>query len=207
MSEVRSLSQLLLDFCQDLKQKQDANISRVQVDDILDAFHERGFGMILFFFALPMALPIPVPPGINVLLASPLILLTGQQMLGFKEIWMPQSMRRKTISSKHLISVLTKAIPFVRKIEILARPRLGFLTQGISSHLIGLFGLIMALTICIPIPLTNTVPSLGIACMAVGVLMRDGLAVIAGAIVGLAWISLLVFLGEAGLRFLIGSII
>lgn len=207
MDHIRSLSELLSDYCTSLKADSGFENRRVKIDDILEAFHERGFGMILFIFALPMALPLPVPPGVNILLASPLILLTAQQALGFKEIWLPQRIRQKTLSAKSLIKMFDKAVPFVEKIELLARPRLGFLTQGLTSNLIGLAGLIMALTICIPLPLTNTVPSLGIACMAVGVLMRDGLAVLAGAIIGLLWISLLVFLGETGLRLVIDNVL
>lgn len=206
MSEIRSLSLVLSDFHKTLVKKQGDDMHRVQINDILDAFHERGFGMVLFFFALPMALPLPVPPGINILLATPLILLTAQQMLGFREVWMPQKMRNKTFTTATLITLLDKAIPFVKKIELLAQPRLGFLTQGVISNLIGLCGLIMALTICIPLPLTNTVPSLGIACMAIGVLMRDGLAVMVGALIGLMWITLLFILGEAGLKLLLSSV-
>ena len=206
MSEIRSLSLVLSDFHKTLVKKQGDDMHRVQINDILDAFHERGFGMVLFFFALPMALPLPVPPGINILLATPLILLTAQQMLGFREVWMPQKMRNKTFTTATLITLLDKAIPFVKKIELLAQPRLGFLTQGVISNLIGLCGLIMALTICIPLPLTNTVPSLGIACMAIGVLMRDGLAVMVGALIGLMWITLLFVLGEAGLKLLLSSV-
>ena len=61
----------------------------------------------------------------------------------------------------------------------------------------------MALSVIIPLPLTNTIPSLGIALMAVGVIMRDGLAVIAGALIGMAWVALLcgivIFLGTDGI--------
>ena len=46
-------------------------------------------------------------------------------------------------------------------------------------------------------------PSFGIALMAVGVLMRDGLAVIIGAIIGSLWVAMLagavVFLGTEGI--------
>lgn len=51
-------------------------------------------------------------------------------------------------------------------------------------------------------PLTNTVPSMGIALMSIGILMRDGLSVLAGAFIGIAWIALLasvfIFLGLEG---------
>ncbi len=206
MTHIRSLSELLSDYCETLRTQNLEGNLRVKIDDILDAFHERGFGMILFIFALPMALPLPVPPGINILLASPLILLTAQQALGLKEIWLPQKIRQKSLSARSLIKMFDKAIPFVQKIELLAKPRLGFLTQGLTSNLIGLAGLIMALTICIPLPLTNTVPSLGIACMAVGVLIRDGLAVLVGGLIGLLWVSLWVYAGEAGIRYIIDLI-
>ena len=76
---------------------------------------------------------------------------------------------------------------------------LGFLTHGIFSYIIGLSGLAMALCVCVPIPGTNSIPSFGIAVMAVGVLMRDGLAVLAGMVIGLLWICLLVFLGAEGI--------
>ena len=79
----------------------------------------------------------------------------------------------------------------MKRIEILLRPRLGFLTRDGASRLFGILGVIMALTVCIPVPLTNTVPSLGIALMSVGFMMRDGLAVLAGALIGTAWVCML----------------
>lgn len=184
---MRSLSSLLNDL------KHAVQGDHVSVRFILEEFHERGFGFFLFLMALPMALPLPVPPGVNVLLASPLLLLTGQQALGRHTIWLPERLRQKKFQSGKVVKLIDKALPFVQKLELLCRPRLGFITQGIFLNLIGVFGFIMALSICVPIPLTNTVPSFGIALMAVGVLMRDGLAVLAGAVIGLAWVFLLVF--------------
>jgi len=62
----------------------------------------------------------------------------------------------------------------------------------------------MALSVAVPLPLTNTVPSFGIATMAVGVLTRDGLAVLFGALVGTLWVGgmtfAVVFFGVEGLE-------
>ena len=74
---------------------------RISIADLLEAFHERGFGFILLIFSVPMALPIPVPPGINVLLATPLILLTAQQALGRHTIWLPEKVKNKTRTWAH----------------------------------------------------------------------------------------------------------
>jgi hypothetical protein len=161
------------------------------IKTILELFHERGFGVLLLFFAAPMALPIPVPPGINVLLASPLLLLTAQQAMGRHTIWMPKKIKNKNMSTKKLKNVMGETAKWLAKIEILIKPRLGFITQGAASKIVGTLGFIMALSVCVPVPLTNTVPSFGIALMAIGVSMRDGAAVIAGAIIGIAWVTML----------------
>lgn len=195
---IRPLSELLKDFLSSLSG------DSVTVAGLLEAFHERGFGMPLFVIALPMALPLPVPPGINVLMALPLILLTAQLALGRHTLWIPKSLHRKTLSRTKVESLLGGAIPWVERMERFVKPRLGFVTQGIFSHAVGILGLLMALTVCVPLPLTNTVPSLGIAMMGMGLVMRDGLTVLAGAFVGTLWICLLaaalLFLGTEGIE-------
>lgn len=202
---MRSLSQLLtqqITLLETRKHVSEKISQRISLGDILDMFHERGFGLPLFILSLPMALPIPVPPGINVILALPLLLLTFQQILAREHIWLPTRLQDKSISASKFSSILTKSIPFVSKIEILLRPRLQFITSGLCSRFIGLAGFIMALAICVPIPLSNTVPSFGIALMALGVLTRDGVAVLTGMIVGVLWVVILtyilLFLGEHG---------
>lgn len=185
---MRAFSDLIADTIPAIQQQE-----RISIKAILEVFHERGFGMPLFILSLPMALPIPVPPGINVLLALPLLLLTAQQFLARETIWLPHKIQSKQINAAKFSGILTKSLPFVQKLEWLMRPRLGFVTQGMYSRFIGLAGFIMALSICIPIPLSNTVPSFGIAIMALGVLTRDGLAVLAGILLGLAWVAMLSF--------------
>lgn len=185
MNSVRSISQLLTDFQASLSGED------VVLSSVLEAFHERGFGALLLIFALPMALPLPVPPGINILLASPLIILCAQQMVGRRNVWLPQSWRKKALSRDTLDGFLARMVPFLRKLELLTKPRLTALTGHRAQMVIGFMGLIMALTVCVPLPLTNTVPSFGIAVMALGVLMRDGVAVAIGALIGTAWVAML----------------
>ena len=194
-----------MDSISDIFKKIDAQMSgdNVSIANLLEAVHERGFGLILLILAVPMALPIPVPPGINILLASPLILLTAQQAMGRRTIWLPKWMLNKTIKRSKMSAIIKALLPWSARIERFIKPRLEFVTLGVFSHLIGVFGLVMALAICVPLPLTNTVPSLGIALMAVGVIMRDGLAVIIGAVIGILWVCMLamalIFLGTEGI--------
>lgn len=194
---VRSISQTLKDLRAHITDE------RIGIDAILEGLHERGFGILLLIFSLPMALPLPVPPGINVILALPIVLLTAQQSIGRHTIWMPDNLKKKTISRDTFHGFLDKATPFLETLEIIIKPRLGFMTQGVFSNIIGVLGLVMALTTMIPLPLTNTVPCIGISIMAIGVLSRDGLAVLAGALIGIGWVILLawavIFLGTEGI--------
>ncbi len=197
MSEtIRPISQVLFDL------KDTVPKDKVCTFDLLEALHERGFGFLLFIFALPAAIPLP-GLGINLIIAAPLVFLTAQQALGRHSIWIPEKMKYKSISKERFETMLDGAMPYLVKIEYLVRPRLGFMTQGVFGNIIGIAGLIMALSVCIPLPLTNTVPSMGIALMAIGVIMRDGLAVLAGMVLGLVWVGglsyILIFIGTEGL--------
>ena len=175
---------------------------RIKFGTIIHNFEEQGCSLLLFLFALPAALPLPAI-GINFIIALPLLLLTVQQMIGKQKLWFPEKMENKDISCKKFTGMLEKSIPYVEKIEFFSKPRLHFMTQGLSRNIIGLCGTLMALSVCVPLPFTNTVPSFGIAVMALGVLMRDGLAVLAGAIIGITWILALcyfiIFFGIEGI--------
>ena len=181
----RALSQLLTDL------QTHIDGDNISLKALLEAFHERGFGFFLFLFALPAALPVPAF-GINTIIALPLLLLTAQQAIGRHTIWIPEKWHNETLSKAKIDGFIVKVTPWIKRLEFFIRPRLNFMTQGHISKLIGVLGFFMALAVSIPLPLTNTVPSFGIAMMAIGILMRDGLAVIAGALIGMAWVILLV---------------
>lgn len=183
--QIRSLSVMLDDLKKDLKDE------HVSINDLTIALHERGIAMMLLIFAAPMALPVPVPPGINIMLATPLLLLTGQQAMGIHKIWLPQKIKQKSFVRTKLEKMIDGVVPWMKKLEVLIKPRLGWITQNAPSRFFGALGFIMALTVCIPLPLTNTVPSLGIALMSAGFIMRDGLAVLIGATIGTAWVLML----------------
>ena len=91
-----------------------------------------------------------------------------------------------------------------KKIEKLVKPRIGFMTQAGMSNIVGICAFIMALSVSIPLPLTNTVPSTRLALIGIGLMMRDGLAIIGGVLVGTIWVLLLfgviIFVGIEGIE-------
>lgn len=193
---IRPISAVFDDLLSGLREE------RVTAATLLEAFHERGFGAMILLFSLPLALPVPKPPGISSILSVPLLLLTAQQALGFHTVWFPDFVKRKSVATTSLASVFHHARPWMRRLEYITRPRLGFITQGIFSRMIGILGFIMAVSVAVPLPGSNTIPGMGIAIMALGVVMRDGLAVIAGALIGTIYVivytGILVFFGRQG---------
>lgn len=195
---MRSVSDILKNIESEL------NGESISIGDLLKTFHERGFGFFLFLFALPAALPLPAV-GVGTVLGLPLVFLTLQQAIGRRTIWFPKALKQKSLKRETVTSLINKALPWTNRLERFIKPRLNFVTTGVFSRVIGVFGFIMALSVCVPLPLTNTVPSFGIALMSVGVIMRDGLAVLAGALIGILWVGalcfIIMFLGTEGIDF------
>lgn len=187
--------------------KSSISLKNSEIGLLIDVLHERGFGILIFLFAMPMAIPLPVPPGINLVFSVPLLFLTFQQIYGAKKPWLPEKIRQKSINPDKLNKMIDGATPWTNRLSIFIRPRLGFITHGHISNIVGVFGFLFALCVCIPIPMTNTVPSFAILLMALGVLLRDGLAIIGGMIIGSVWITLLATLGISGFKALINFII
>ena len=79
------------------------------------------------------------------------------------------------------------------------RPRLLFLSNTvIGERISALVCLLCALSIAIPLPLTNFIPAAGIAVIALGILSTDGAIILLGflvAAIGLFISTLVVFLG------------
>ena len=74
--------------------------------------------------------------------------------------------------------------PWLLRAESLLRPRLDALARPWMEHLIGLASLLLAVVLVLPIPLSNVLPAL-----ALGVLERDGVWVLAGIVVSGAAVS------------------
>ncbi len=193
---IRTLSAVMLELKTALKG------DRITVADLLEILHERGFGMALLLFSLPLCIPFPKPPGLSTLFGLPLFFLATQQMLGRHTLWMPGFILKRSLSRQKMEKIIDLCLPVIKKVETLVRPRLERITLGHFSLLIGFLGAVMAAFISLPLPGSNMVPALGIALMSTGIMVRDGLTVIIGAVVGIGWIiglsSLYIIFGMEG---------
>ena len=137
-----------------------------------------GPGPVLFALTLPVLLPLP--PGVSMLLALPLLMIAPQIVFGRRQLWMPSFLAHRTIKRERLAKLLHRVLPRLRRAEKLVRPRLRFLTGQIGARMVGVAATLIAIVLVLPIPFANFVPAVALALFALGLARRDGLLVLAG---------------------------
>ncbi|MCF8160931.1 MAG: exopolysaccharide biosynthesis protein [Polaromonas sp.] len=167
----RALSTLLWEL------SEDAQRERIAISDLLVALGDRATAALMFIFAFPNVLP--TPPGTSSILGAPLVFLAAQLMLG-RAPWLPAFVANRSMARSDFSSLVKRIVPWLQRAESLLRPRLARLTLPPMEHLVGLLSLLLAVLLVLPIPLGNVLPALAISLMALGVLERDGVWVLAG---------------------------
>lgn len=165
----------------------------VSLDWVLERLNERAFGLFLLILALPCCIPFLY--GIPQVVSLPLMFVSAQILLGRRLPWLPGKLGARQISTAGLASLAARANPWLRRIEAVSRPRLVALTRVPLDRVVGLALVLFSASILVPLPGTNTVPGFAVVLVAMGLLQRDGLLVLAGSLIGTAWIASLVFAG------------
>ena len=195
----RKVSGIFLDLSK--KEKDE----KTRVGELLIDFRENGLLLMMMFFALPIAIPLPYPPGFTTIMGIPLILLSFQMLFGFKQVVLPSKVSRYAISNSVIISISNKVVPLLRLLEKYIKPRFSYAKSTYCEQFIGLISLICAIAVAIPLPLTNSIPALGIVVMALGLLNRDGLVILLGlavSIIGLFVAAVAVAASLVGIKYL-----
>jgi len=156
--------------------------------EIRDRLDERGFGLLILILSIPCL--VPALYGVPQVIGVPIILLAGQLLVGMKEPWLPQGLLARRAPQAWLDRMADFAEKRMGWFERLSRPRLGFLATGAGERLAAVF-MILA-TVTIVLPMTNTIPSVALAMLAVGLIQRDGLFVLLGAVVATVWAGFLI---------------
>jgi hypothetical protein len=154
---------------------------------IIDRLDERAFGLMIFILAIPCL--VPGLPGAQVI-AVPIFLLAGQMALGRKEPWLPKRLLALRVKKDWLDLMAGFATKRLAWAERVARPRLTLFAAGIGERLTAVAVTLASVTIMLP--LTNSIPSLGVTIASIGLLQRDGLFALAGMAICLAWTLFLI---------------
>jgi len=171
---------------------------RIAVGEMVDALRERGFGLVTLLLALPNAIPGPAVPGLSAVTGVPLALLAMQMAWGRPEPVLPAWLRRRSIARSGFARTVGRLRPVLERLEVVIRPRYPRLTGPRAERLLGAWIAFAALVMCNPLPFGNLPMGWGLATLALGLLERDGLAVLLGLGVtglGVAWNFVLIWAG------------
>ncbi|MDY6807141.1 MAG: exopolysaccharide biosynthesis protein [Cyanobacteriota bacterium] len=157
--------------------------SKVTLADIMKLARGRIFGFLFVVISLPSALPIPAP-GYSIPFGILLFFLAVQLIIGADSPWLPQAWLKRPISVEKVQGFVKAGIPWLKKIELISRSRLTYICNSVPGKIvIGCAIALMAISMMIPIPATNTIPAIGILVTGFGLLDDDGAISLAGLVI------------------------
>jgi len=154
---------------------------RLALGELVDAFGDRAFGAVMLLFGVLNLMP--WPPGGTTLTGAPLLFLSMELAWGREALWLPGWMERATVSRATFRKLSDRFMRAIRFTEHLSRPRLRFLTSRFGQGLIGLACVFLSAVLVLPIFGGNLIPAVAITFFSLGVMQRDGLAVLLGWVV------------------------
>jgi hypothetical protein len=173
---------------------------QVALGDLLRRFGTAGLGGLLVLLAVPAFIPVPLPTGIPL---GALIALLGAQLALGRPPWLPGWAMRRRIARARLVAGVGRVLSILRRVGLRPRRRhVALAGQGASA--LPLAGLVLVgcgVIIILPLPFGNQLPSLAVATLGLGLMRRDGVAMLWGygfAAGAAAWTALLLFAGIEG---------
>lgn len=157
--------------------KRDVKGERVSIKDMLVVLNNRGFGGVLIILCLIELLPTGTIPGVPSLVATLIILVSGQILLGRRHLWVPKFLGQKTISYSKMDKGFKKIMPVVRWVDSWTRERWPILISHPAERLSALAIITLALSFY-PlelVPFASSIPSFIIAMFGVSFITKDGL--------------------------------
>jgi hypothetical protein len=151
------------------------------------------------------ALPLPTG-GVTHVLQIVAALLALQLIAGREELWLPARWRDLELAGEKQQRFIVTLMKLIRRLERVSRPRMTFLFGHRASNVV--FGLLVlggtaGAFLAPPFTGLDTLPSMGVVLLSLGVLLEDIVIVCAGILVGGVGIALEIALGSAAVNLIL----
>lgn len=176
----------------------------VSVGELIDRLDSRAHGMLLLVLALPMC--VPNVPGISTIFGVLMLAPALQMVFGSRRLMVPQRVREWRVSGEALRRTFRLAIPTLKRVEYLIKPRWSRLTRFPATILVGLQTLVMAFVLILPIPFANWPPGMTVAMTSLALLQRDGVLMLLTIPAAIASVASVYFGTKIGLAIINGGI-
>lgn len=163
--------------------------STVSLGEILDLVGRDGMLLLVAFLTLVFMVPVSIP-GVSTIFGAAILLIGISRIFG-RTLWLPKRFKEQALPADKLRNALEKGLVWIPRLEKISKPhRMAWLTSGHGMNIINDGGLILgAVLLMAPfgfIPFSNTVPGIALLFLAVGLIQRDGAAVLLGHLANVA---------------------
>jgi hypothetical protein len=169
---------------------------------LIELVEEKSFAILFVLLLGVSALPLPTGGATHVFEIIA-VLLALELIVGREDIWLPRRWRKLELAGETQQRFITALMRTIRQLERFSRPRLRFLFDHRLSNIV--FGLLViggsvGAFVAPPFTGLDTLPSLGVVLLSLGVLLEDFVLVVVALVVGVAGIVLEVVLGSAAIH-------
>jgi hypothetical protein len=170
---------------------------------LIEVFQEKSFALVFILLLGVSALPLPTGGATHVFeIIAMLVAL--QLVAGRDKIWLPARWRKVELGTGGgRTRFITGLMKVIRWIERFSRPRSSFLFDHKASNTVfGLLVIVGSLGAFLAPPFTglDTLPSLGVVLVSLGVVLEDFAVVVLALLIGGAGVLLEIVLGRAAVR-------
>ena len=156
---------------------------KLTLGELLDVFGDEGLLLLTILLTLVFLIPVSIP-GVSTVFGAAILLVGISRLIG-RPLWLPKKLKDKALPADKLRPGLTRGMVWVQRLEKISRPyRLRVFVEGRAQDLFNNLAFILAaLLLMAPfgfVPFSNTLPGLALLFYAVGLIQRDGGAMLLG---------------------------
>lgn len=162
---------------------------QVTLEQIIDIVGDEGLLLLSILLSLIFLVPVSIP-GVSTVFGLG-ILLVGCTRLFASKLWLPGNIGARQLPAAKLASGFRQAIGWLQRLEKVSKPqRLAVLVDTkLCNTFNNLAFILAAVLLMMPfglIPFSNTLPAVAVIFLAIGMMQRDGGAVLLGHLANVA---------------------
>ena len=151
--------------------------------ELLDVFGDEGLLLLTILLTIVFLIPVSIP-GVSTVFGGAILLIGVSRLVG-RPLWLPRRLREKALPAAKLRPALNGGMSWVRRLERISRPhRFAGLVDGRVANLFNNLAFILAaLLLMAPfgfVPFSNTLPGVALLFYGIGLIQRDGVAILLG---------------------------
>lgn len=157
--------------------------------ELLEVFGDEGLLLLTMLLTVVFLIPVSIP-GVSTVFGAAILLVGISRLLG-RPLWLPASIRHRGLPAAKLRPALQQGMAWVRRLERISRPRrLRALVDGRTRVQVTNLAFIAAAVLLMApfgfVPFSNTLPAVALLLYSVGLIQRDGGAVLLGHLANIA---------------------